>query len=102
MKVHVIGLGLVLGIALGLGTTAWAESPGPVALDDEQLAQIDGGYGWSPNGQLDGLHSSLIGAKYAVWNGIHTGKSQLFGSLYDAKHRVFNSFCNTTPETTVQ
>ena len=82
-----LGIAMVFGWALGLGSgPSWAESDAPVALDDQALADIDGGFA-----QWNSVGSHLLGAKQHVVGSLHTAKQRTIGSLIDAKHTAINT-----------
>ena len=91
MRVGVMVFAMVLGAMLGLGPmSSWAESPAPVVLDDEALAEITGAF----TGFGSTIDSALISAKNAVIGAVFTAESRTDSALLSAESRVLGSICD--------
>ena len=94
MGSRVMGFAIVLGCMLGLGSTAsWAESGATAVLDDEALAEIDGGFVNFEDiaGNID---SQLFSAEDTAVNAIDSGVNLADSSLLSAESTVIGAIYN--------
>ncbi len=95
MRSQGMWVAMVLGGTLGLGAApSWAESPAPVALNDEALAEVMGGV-ISPGSHV---RNFFFGAVSTVRSDVSSFEGSTRSALYNAESSALSSLhhCNSS------